>query len=268
MDFGNVGFDLNCEKYYMEKYGSIENLISEARNGRMVAQADLGMAYSEGVGDLMVKDAEKAIGWLNAAIEKGCGFPSVFGKLGELLDCKGTPQHQRKAYEMYHRATELGNPRSELNLAEMYRCGVEGVVNKDIKEAFKWYKRAADEHLTDHDSAFNRLISGTLKKLENTVGDTKGKALKLLFKYYLEGACPEGRPQPTKAVYYLNRAAELGDIEAQRQLGQIYLSGSCEQLKDVAKARRWLGKASANGDVKAKQVSKFRPVSDAEHFAR
>ena len=78
--------------------------------------------------------------------------------------------------------------------------------------------------------------------------------IRLLFKNYLNGDCPEGRPQPTKAVYYLTRAAELGDAEAQLELGQIYLTGGCEQLKDVARARRWLQKVSAHGDVRAKQV--------------
>ena len=97
-----------------------------------------------------------------------------------------------------------------------------------------------------------------LSELRNAVGDSKRKALKCLYKYYLEGNCPEGRPQPTKAVFYLNRAAELGDTEAQRQLGQIHFSGSCEQIKDLAKAGRWLEKASAKGDFIAKQVSRFR----------
>ena len=93
-----------------------------------------------------------------------------------------------------------------------------------------------------------------MKVVESAVGGSKQRALAFLYKYYLEGDCPEGRPQPTKAVYYLTKAAELGDTEAQLKLGQIYLNGSCEQIKDVAKAKKWLGKASASGDVRAKQV--------------
>ena len=134
----------------------------------------------------------------------------------------------------------------------MYRCGVEGVVNEDLKEAFKWYKMAAGEGESDYElGPMHKLLSGTVKKLDNV---SKPRALKFLYKYYLEGECPEGRPQPTKAIYYLTRAAEIGDTEAQCTLGQIYLNGSCEQIKDVSRARRWLKKASANGDVVAKQV--------------
>ena len=249
--------DLNGRKYYIEKHGSIENLKYKAKNGEIVAQADLGMAYSEGLDDELPKDADKAIGWLNTAVERGYEIPYILGKLGELLDRKGTPLNRRKAYEMYHRAARLGNTASQLNLAEMYRCGVEGVVNEDLNEAFKWYKKAADEDPSDVYSDFG-VYGGTMKKLENSIGGIKHKALIVMYMNYRDGDCPEGQPQPSKAVYYLTRAAELGDTEAQLELGRIYLTGRCgpqESMKDVARARRWLGKAAANGDDTAKQVS-------------
>ena len=248
---------VNFQQFCIENYGSIENLIAKAKNGDITAQADLGVAYSEGCGHLLPKDNDKAIGWLSTAVERGCELPFFLGKLGELLDRKGTPFYQRKAYEMYHRAARLGSPTSQLSLAEMYRCGVEGVVNEDLNEAFKWCKIAAGEDPSDVYSdlgVLDKLFLGTVKNIKDSVLGTKPRALKLLYKYYLEGNCPEGRPQPTKAVYYLSRAAELGDTEAQLKLGQIYLNGSCEQIKDVGKARRWLGKAATNGDVRAKQV--------------
>ena len=241
------------ETIYKELYGSFENLISQAKNGNTSAQADLGFAYCEGLADFVEKDSEKAIGWLDTAVQNGYISPSICGKLGELLDRKGTPHHQCKAYKMYHTAAQLGCPNSQINLAEMYRCGVEGVVNEDIKEAFEWYKKAAGES-----TSVNQLYVGTMTKIENAAVGTRQKALTCLYKYYLEGDCPEGRPQRTKAVYYLTRAAELGDTGAQRELGQIYLTGSCDQIKDLKKANRWLEKASANGDVMAKQVNSLR----------
>ena len=247
-----IANDLTFQKYCIDNYGSIEELIHKAKKGEIDAQADLGCAYSEGFGDLLPKDDDKAIGWLSTAVDKGYEIPAFLGKLGELLDRKGTVRHQQKAYEMYHRAAKLGCRNSQLNLAEMYRCGVEGVVNEDIKEAFKWYKMAADEGESDYElGPMHNLLSGTVKKLNNA---SKPRALKFLYKYYLEGKCPEGHPQPTKAIHYLTRAAEIGDSEAQCNLGQIYLNGSCEQTKDVSKARRWLKKASTNGDAVAKQV--------------
>ena len=249
---------VNVEKYYKDSYGSVENLIDLARNGNATAQRDLGMAYSQGIENFVEKDMEKATGWLDSAVGNGCVHPLIFTRLGELLDLRGTPRYQQKAYEMYQRAAKLGCAQSQLNLAEMYRCGVEGVVNEDIKEAFEWYKKAADE--SDFEAStdlvgVDRLVAGTMKTMGNPLGGARKKALTLLHKYYLDGNCPEGRPQPTKAVHYLTRAAELGDTEAQLKLGQIYLTGSCEQIKDVKKAKRWLGKAAASGDVMANQVS-------------
>ncbi|KAL9957642.1 hypothetical protein ACROYT_G034563 [Oculina patagonica] len=270
MDFF-TNADLNVGQYYKQSYGSVEDLITQAKNGNITAQGDLGMAYAEGVEDFVAKDSEKAIGWLNTAVENGYVLPFIVEKLGELYDLKGTPQYQRKAYEMYHRAAKLGSADAQLNLAEMYRCGVKGVVNEDIKEAFEWYKKASDESAADDSTevgAVGRLVAGTFKKMGNVLGGARQKALTFLYKYYLEGECPEGRPQPTKAVYYLTRAAELGETVAQLKLGQIYLTGSCEQIKDVRKARRWLEKASAGGDVNAKQLlQQCKQNDDAQHDA-
>ncbi|XP_015778746.1 PREDICTED: uncharacterized protein LOC107356656 isoform X2 [Acropora digitifera] len=249
---------LNFSTYCMEKYGTIENLQRKAKSGEIIAQVDLGLAYSEGLGEELPKDTDKAIGWLNTAVERGCELPFALAKLGELLDWKGTIKHRRKAYEMYQRAARLGCTSSQINLAEMYRCGVEGVVNEDLSEAFKWYKIAAGEDPSNSCSPdlgeVGKLLAGTMKRVETAMGDEQKKsALKCLHKYYLAGDCPEGRPQPTKAIYYLTRTAELGDTEAQFKLGQVYLHGSCEQLKDVARAKRWLEKAAGSGNVKAKE---------------
>jgi len=242
------------EKYYKDSYGSIEKLISLAKNGNIQAQAELGTAYSEGVENFVEKDVDKAIGWLNSAVDSGLDDPWIYVKLGEVLDLTSKSQYKRKVYELYHRAAEMGITEAQINLAEIYRCGLEGVVNEDLKEAFEWYKKAADEtaDFNAEVGPIGRLRAGTLNAIRGN--EARLKALKLLYKYYLDGDCPEGRPQPTKAVYYLTRAAELGDTEAQLDLGQICLAGSCEQIKDVKKAKRWLGKAAASGDVKANQV--------------
>ena len=90
--------DLTFQKYCVEKYGSFQILIDRAKNGEIHAQADLGWAYSKGFGDLLPQDNDKAIGLLSTAVDKGYELPSVLGKLGELLDLKGTIGHQQKAY--------------------------------------------------------------------------------------------------------------------------------------------------------------------------
>ena len=205
----------------------------------------------------MEKDTEKAIGWLDTAVQNGCTLSSVMQELGQLLDFTGEPHNQRKAYDLYHKAARLGSTPAQLNLAEMYRCGVEGVVNMDIKEAFEWYRKAAGETTIEYGTELESLslpVFGTMNKILNSVDDSRQKALTSLYKYYLIGDCPEGKPQPTKTVHYLTRAAELGNTEAQLKLGQIYLDGRCEQIRDLRKAKRWLEKASVSSYVGAKEV--------------
>ena len=204
---------------------------------------------------IVIVFVEKAIGWF---YKYGCGSPLIVTNLvesvAELLEQSGKPQYKRKAFDLYNRAAEMGSTKAQINLAEMYRCGIEEVVNKDIKEAFEWYKKAADEAVdfNAEETPIGRLCAGTLNAMKGNKG--RKTALKLLYKYYRNGDCPEGRPQPTKAVYYMTRAAEFGDTEAQLELGEIYLNGSCEQIKDIGKAKRWLGKVSASGNAVAKQV--------------
>ncbi|XP_022798814.1 uncharacterized protein LOC111336908 isoform X2 [Stylophora pistillata] len=256
MDFFNTA-DFNLEKYLKESYGSVDVLIDRAKKGELFSQIELGIAYGEGVQGFVEKDTEKAIGWLDTAVTNGCIFPSVIQRLGQLLDETAEPRNQRKAYDLYHKAALLGSTPAQLNLAEMYRCGLEGVVNEDIKEAFEWYKKAAGESTVEYSSetgGIGLLLAGTVNRIENAFSNSRQTALSSLFKHYLEGNCPEGRPQPTKAVYYLTKAAELGDTKAQRELGEICLTGSCEQIKDLKKARRWLEKASSSGDVRANQL--------------
>jgi hypothetical protein len=152
-------------------------------------------------------------------------------------------------------AVNLGSVRAGINLAEMYRCGVMGVVNEDLEEAFTWYRRAAGEESFNDEYEDSSLPSACLKgTMRNVDIDSKFSALRKLHKYYMSGDCPERKPQPIKALYYLKKAAELGDTEAQKDLGLSYLTGESGQPKDLDKAKRWLGKAANNGDQEAMEV--------------
>ncbi|KAK3707092.1 hypothetical protein QZH41_004163 [Actinostola sp. cb2023] len=244
--------------YILKTYNSMEGLKNRAaQTGNWQAKGDLSLVYLDGIPELNVeKHLDSAIGWMESSIEHGNPVPSGICDLGTMYDLKGTTSYQRKAYEMYLKAAPFGVVRAELNLAEIYRCGVEGVVTEDLKEAFKWYRRAAGEEKVDLDetgegiSREMSLMRGTLRRLGI---DTKIKALRLLHKYYMSGECPEGKPQPLKAIYYLKRAAEIGDIESQKELGLTYLTGVSEVPKDLEKAKRWLRKAANHGSIEAKE---------------
>ena len=123
------------------------------------------------------------------------------------------------------------------------------MVNEDLSEAFKWYKLAAGEERTPESHAF----AGAMQMLGY---EMRIAALRSLHKYYLSGECPEGKPQPAKAFFYLERGAELGDVKSQKDLGLALMKGSCCE-KDLAKAERWLEKAAEKGELDSQKVCKF-----------
>jgi TPR repeat protein len=249
--------NLNVKDIILSKYNSVESLKEKAGFGQdWQAQAHLGMAYQHGIPELNIdKDFDSAIGWYESSIQNGNCDSLDITDLGTLLDNKGTVTHQRRAYELYMQTVNLGSVRAELNLAEMYRCGVKGVVDKDLEEAFTWYRRAAGEGLFNDEYEDRSFPSACLKgTMRNADIDSKFTALRSLHKYYMSGDCPERKPQPIKALYYLKKAAELGDTEAQKDLGLSYLTGESGQPKDLDKAKRWLGKAANGGDQEAKEV--------------
>ena len=128
MDFLRGSF--SYKEYLTNLYGSIDDLVIQAQSGVLIAQQDLGTAYAYGVEGLLPKDNDQAIGWLSAAVDNGCALPAVLLQLGTLYDNKGSVEgsvYQRKAYELYHKAAELGCVAAELNLGEIYRCGLEGI---------------------------------------------------------------------------------------------------------------------------------------------
>ncbi|XP_032221109.2 uncharacterized protein LOC5520222 [Nematostella vectensis] len=235
-----------------DEYGSFENLVKKAKDGEKDAQKLLGTVYSEGLPELQIpKDLEKAIGWLEAAINCDIPSPITIYQLAVLHDLSLTLSHRRRAYELYQRAANMGHVISQFSLGEVFRCGIEGIVNEDLNEAFKWYKKAAGE-IKEMGDEYQPYIRGMMRFIGKS---SQIKALRTLSKCYEEGDCPEGKPCPLKAFYYLSKAAaEMDDPESQKELGLVYLKGGCGQTKDQQKAEMWLGKASENGDDEAKRV--------------
>lgn len=240
-------------------YKSVSNLKAKAEHDKdWEAQLCLSRAYEYGVPELNIEqNLDFAIGWLESSFRNGNDIDHEKCHLGALYDTRGTIPDQRRAFELYLKTARAGVVQAEYNLAEVYRCGIEGVVYKDIEEAFKWFRKAAGEESddVDVDDQINSpalVIKGTFREIGI---DFKIDALKKLNKYYMIGECPEGKPQPIKALYYLKKAAELGDSEAQKDLGLAYLKGESGQPKDLNKATRWLKKAASNGDEEAKEVS-------------
>ncbi|EDO25469.1 predicted protein, partial [Nematostella vectensis] len=101
---------INLLSLVNDEYGSFENLVKKAKDGEKDAQELLGTVYNEGLPELQIpKDLEKAIGWLEAAINCDIPSPISIHQLAVLHDLSLTLSHRRRAYELYQRAANMGH---------------------------------------------------------------------------------------------------------------------------------------------------------------
>lgn len=134
---------------------------------------------------------------------------------------RGFPGLDKLAAQAFVQAAEQGDAEAYAALGFMHISGIH--FEKSISEAVKWYKLAAEK---EHPLALNMLS-------------------------YLYAA-GEGVPKDEKlAVQMCQKAAELGQLEAQRNLANMLLEGKNGFAKNSALAAEWYGKAAKGGNVDA-----------------
>lgn len=147
-------------------------------------------------------------------------------------------------------------------------------VDLNVKTAFEWFAKAANKgHLTSlhyvgnmyesgeivfEDTPPEFLCEGAVRWIGNAV-DTYPDSMYQLGIMYLTG---RNLPQNfTKAIGWFIKAATLGDVDAQRQLGELYINRSLYPISDLENiskyetddrsAVKWFSKAAEQGDVVA-----------------
>ena len=189
-------------------------------------------------GEAEFAQAEKLLkdGSGRAAVEKlklaeKAGHPKAAFRLGELAE-EGVGRwfsSDEDALAAYKRAAAppFNHPKAQLKLGIFYEQG-RGGLDRDLKTAFKWYKKAAEQKIPE--------------------------AL-----YRLGMACKNGEgDEPVdyeKMMKYFTRAAELGHAEAQYQTGYGYENGIGVPI-NVTKAKAWYRKAAEQGHVNARNRGK------------
>ena len=113
-----------------------------------------------------------------------------------------------------------GDVEAQFKLAECYHDGVG--VEKDLKEAVKWCRKAAEQ------------------------GKAKAQIMLSVSYYYGNGVSQD----KIEALKWCRKAAEQGDAEAQYNLGQCYYKGD-GVLQSKTEAAKWYRKAAEQGDAKA-----------------
>ena len=165
-----------------------------AQQGLPEAQYQLGCRFA-----MLRHDAqamENAVfWWQKAALAGNVDGASDLG--AALLDGNGITRNPGLALRWVQLAADAGHAKAQWNLGGMYVTGAGGL-QQDIKQAFVWCHRSADQGFVPAQA-------------------TLGVLYELIGKY-------------DKSVHWLRQAADAGDPEAQFNLAMMYRSGKGVQM--------------------------------------
>lgn len=220
------------------------------RIGKMFA-AGLGTPHkancTEGAreGDL-VRDYAAAAQWFSKAVNANHKY-AQYSLAGLYYRGQGVEQDYEQALQLYNRSANQGNPYADYELAKMYRDGIG--TEKNTAQADVHFIRAFDgffdlEVKSHNDKLQYRLgqmlHTGTgTEKNDTAAADYWERAAKLgnvnaqyaLGKLWLEN----GSGNPEQAVAWITKAADAGNAAAQYALGKLYRDGEYVQ-RDIANA--------------------------------
>jgi TPR repeat protein len=122
---------------------------------------------------------------------------------------------------------EKGNAQAQYDIATLFNEGKK--VQKDHKEAFQWFKKAAD-----NGHAESQLVTGM---------------------YYSGGGGGVCKADQQEAFNYYKKAADNGNAEAQNFTAFYYYSGVQDGMaRDEVKAFKYAKKGALQGNAKAQQL--------------
>lgn len=186
-----------------------------ADQGFMPAQESLGIFSEMGIGMPQPAPAE-ALEWYTKAAKQG-SLDAATNIALMYSDGIGIPKDPTQAVTWFRQAAEGGDPTAQYNLALIYGKG-KGVP-QDQKESMRWLTAAADHNLVP---AILDLAAVCLHPPDQTPAD------------------------PTRAVHYYEKAANLGSAPAEAMLGDIYANGALGK-PDSLQAAKWYRKSAEQG---------------------
>lgn len=190
-----------------------------AAQGDSQAQLSAGEGYH--MGYPVTKNDEEALKYLTLAWQEG-QFPEAALELAEMYQKgEGTSPDENKALELLGAAAQAKFPAAQYTLGERaYKANP-----PNYQDAFAWFSNAAEGG-----SAPAQYMTGFM--LMQGQGTERSVSL---------------------AIEFFKKAANQNDIAAQYVLGQIYWKG-LGVAKDKKEGRLWLEKASAGGNLSAREL--------------
>ena len=164
----------------------IEYLWEAASQGSIEGQSKLGYCYEEGIA--VAKDTKLAVTWYRKAAEKN--YPQALVNLGHCYATgRGVPMDEKKAFQLYKQAADLNFTIGLYNVGVCYAKGL-GVGMDAIKAEVNLLNAAQREDVN----------------AEYSLGVLYERGLGVI------------TPDPEKAEYWYQKAADRKDTRAQRAL--------------------------------------------------
>jgi TPR repeat protein/uncharacterized protein (UPF0335 family) len=195
-----------------------------------LGRAYQGLALRPGLADA---DRRRALDSARLAYDDAAkrGYISALNDLAVLDELDN---NYDQAIDLFKRAAQQGHPLAMYNLALHYRYG--NGVQRDFGQAAEWFAKAAESGLVS-------------AMVEHALALKTGRGQ------------PFSRPNPRRAVDWLQRAADAGSVRAKYELGWIYqwgarcYCGEGQSPNDVARdselALLWFSRAAEAGDTTA-----------------
>lgn len=234
-------------------------IVMSAKNGNVEAQFVLGEMYENGSAQgVLPKDYALAAFWIRKAAEQG--HVDAQDELASLYyNGQGVSQDYSQAAIWWRKAAEQGEANSQYNLGLAYNNG-QGVP-QDYAQAVVWLRKVAEQ------GKGNASAPDWIRKVKEQICARAQDALGRAYAY------GHGVPQDyTQAAAWYRQAADLGDADAQEDLGDLYDNGGVlkpvngpsggnkvlvrddgggEFPKDYSLAAIWYRKAAEQGDANA-----------------
>ena len=230
---------------------AIEWYTKAADLGDADAMNNLGYMYEHGVG--VEQDGAKAVEWYIKAAD--LGNTTAMNRLGYMYyNGEGVEQDYAKAIEWSTKAADSGDATAMNNLGYMYAKG--NGVEQDNDKALEWYVKSLSS-FPDYEvyKIIVEILHGedAAEKWFEESGDVeKMMALAELYRSNYSDNGEQVLPDFDKAIEWYTKAADLGNSDAMKMIGQMYMLGSLYGREDdLEKAKEWYQKAADLGNTDA-----------------
>ncbi len=232
-----------------------------ADGGDSYSQVIMGDIYQRGTG--VPIDLATAAGWYAKAAAKN--DPDGLGRLAYAnLSGRGVPKDVDRARDLYRKAADTGNARSEESFGLDYlgpKYTGDDEFPTDYAQAMVWLKKAADQgdlNAMDWIGVIYRDGLGVPQdyaaaaKWYRRAADQNWRFSEVkLADCYLHG---RGVPQDNRqAMFWYRKAADQGDPNAEEWVGSFYRDGTGVPV-DFAQARAWFQKSADSGRQNGKTL--------------